>query len=332
MQIALDPWGSDYSSQVATPHDMDSEETTVQALEEPIEDGPWQPRHPQPLTLPQLTAVIDGVMRSDARAMVTQDDIRFLGLFCSHATGAVVVEQPVERIERVEIVEMQVQRLFITGSGQSGPDAVQVPAGTSTPLTYVSHSSPATTPDKLSEALINEMRQAESKIAEKLSGPDGLILADGNLTYVGGSSSVVGVIKSIYRMYLSTKRTKILERLEPGQRTPLFRIQGGNKRESYDVFSCYLRLTQPRRIEHVFTGLVRLEVKASLGPDKAVALLDQAAVKVFELASRAPKDPRAPQNLLPVGGLERQLRRRLGDPKLVRRGIEKALLHGLNGL
>ena len=97
------------------------------------------------------------------------------------------------------------------------------------------------------------------------------------------------------------------------------------------MFSCYLRLTQPRRIEHVFAGLVRLEVKASLGPDKAIALLDQAAIKVFELASRAPKDPRAPQNLLPVGGLERQLRRRLGDPKLVRRGIEKALLHGLNG-
>jgi hypothetical protein len=307
---------------------MDSEETTVQALEEPIEDGPWKPRRPQPLTLPQMTAVIDGVMRSDARAMVTQDDIRFLGLFCSHATGAVIVEQ---RVERVEIVEMQVQRLFITGSGQSGPDAVQVPAGTSSPLTYVSHSSPATTPDKLSEALINEMRQAESKIAEKLSGPDKLILADGNLTYVGGSSSVVGVIKSIYRMYLSTKRTQILERLEPGQRTPLFRIQGGKKRESYDVLSCYLRLTRPRRIEHVFAGLVRLEVKASLGPDKAIVLLDQAAIKVFELASRAPKDPRAPQNLLPVGGLERQLRRRLGDPQLVRRGIEKALLRGLNG-
>lgn len=331
MQIALDPWGSDYSSQMSAPHEMDRDETTVQALEEPIEDGPWQPRRPQPLALPQLTAVVDGVMRSDARAMVTQGDIRFLGLFCSYATGAVVVDQRVERVERVEIVEMQVQRLFIAGSGQSGPDTVQVPAGTSSPLIYRSHSSPATTPDKLSEALINEMRQAESGIAEKLSGPDRLILADGNLTYIGGSSSVVGVIKSIYRMYLSTKRTKILERLQPGERTPLFRIQGGKRRESYDVFSCYLRQTSPRRIEHAFAGLVRLEVKASLGPDKAVALLDQAALKVFALASRAPKDPRAPQNLLPVGGLERQLRRRLGDPQLVRRGIEKALLHGLNG-
>ena len=98
------------------------------------------------------------------------------------------------------------------------------------------------------------------------------------------------------------------------------------------MFSCYLRLTQPRPIEHAFAGLVRLEVKASLGPHKAVGLLDQAGLTVFGLASRAPKDPRAPQNLLPVGGLERQLRRRLGDPQLVRRGIEKALLRGQQGL
>ena len=326
MRIALDPWGSEYSSQVAAPHESDDEETTVQALEEPIEDGPWKPRRPSPTTLPGMTAVIDGVMRSDARAVVTLDERRFLGLFCSHATGAAVVD------DAVSIAEMRVERLFITGSGQSGPESVLVPAGTSPPLTYVSYSSKATTPDKLSEALITEMRQSESQIAEKLSGPDRLILADGNLTYIGGSSSVVGVIKSIYRMYLSAKRTKILERLKPGERTPLFRIQGGQKRESYDVFSCYLRLTEPRRIEHAFAGLVRLEVKASLGPHKAVTLLDQAAVKVYELASRAPKDPRAPQNLLPVGGLERQLRRRLGDPQLVRRGIEKALLHTMNGI
>jgi hypothetical protein len=156
-----------------------------------------------------------------------------------------------------------------------------------------------------------------------------LILADGNLTFLGGSSSVVGVIKTIQRMYLSPQRAAVLERLSPGERTPLFRIQGGSKRESYDVLTCYLRLAAPRAIEHAFAGLVRLEVKASLGAQTAVALLDQAAVKVFALASHAPKDPRAPQNLLPISGLERQLRRKLGDPQLIRRGIEKALLNRL---
>lgn len=32
MRIALDPWGSDYASQVSVPHEADGAETTVQAL------------------------------------------------------------------------------------------------------------------------------------------------------------------------------------------------------------------------------------------------------------------------------------------------------------
>jgi hypothetical protein len=133
---------------------------------------------------------------------------------------------------------------------------------------------------------------------------------------------VVGVIKTIHKMYLAPKRAAILERLQPGERTPLFRIVSGRKSDGYSVFTCYLRLAQPQPIELPFAGLVRLEAKASLR-DKAVGLLEQAAVKVCELASRAPKDPRAPQNLIPVGGLERHLRHRLGDPQLILRGIKQ---------
>jgi len=169
------------------------------------------------------------------------------------------------------------------------------------------------------------MRESEAQVAEALSAQDSLILADGNLTFLSGSSSVVGVIKTIHKMYLAPNRAAILERLQPGERTPLFRIVSKRKSEGYNVLTCYLRLARPQLIELPFAGLVRLEVKASLGTQKAVALLDQAAVKVFTLASRAPKDPRAPQNLVPVGGLERHLRHRLGDPQLIRRGIEKAL-------
>jgi hypothetical protein len=43
------------------------------------------------------------------------------------------------------------------------------------------------------------------------------------------------------------------------------------------------------------------------------------------LASDPAHDPRAPQNLHPIGGLEHRLRRRLGDPLLVRRAIEAHL-------
>jgi hypothetical protein len=42
------------------------------------------------------------------------------------------------------------------------------------------------------------------------------------------------------------------------------------------------------------------------------------------LASSAHKDPRAPQNLVPIGGLERELRRRLGDQQLLYRSLRMA--------
>ncbi len=41
-------------------------------------------------------------------------------------------------------------------------------------------------------------------------------------------------------------------------------------------------------------------------------------------ASCEEKDPRAPQNLYPIGGLERELRRRLGDPMLIMRSLREA--------
>ena len=43
------------------------------------------------------------------------------------------------------------------------------------------------------------------------------------------------------------------------------------------------------------------------------------------LASDSAHDPRAPANLYPIGGLERHLRRLLGDSQIVRRAIELRL-------
>lgn len=320
MRITLDPWRSDYGGQFTTPYEVDSEDTSAQALGKQVEDGPWQPKPPQPATLPQMTAIVDGVMRVDAPAFVSSEERRFLALFGSYAAGAVVLNHT------VEIREERVDRLFVVGSGQSGPDVpIQAGTGNHAPLMYRHVSSPDVASDALRESLMSEMRQAEIDIARRLSGPNQLILADGNLTFLGDSSSVVGVIKTIQRMYLSPKDAVILEKLAPGERTPLFHFSGSSRRRGFEVFSCYLRLSAPRPIEHPFAGLVRLEVKVGLGIQKAVTLLDQAAAKVLALASRAPKDPRAPQNLIPVGGLERRLRHKLGDPQLIHRGIEKAI-------
>jgi hypothetical protein len=41
-------------------------------------------------------------------------------------------------------------------------------------------------------------------------------------------------------------------------------------------------------------------------------------------ASEPHKDPRAPQNLYPIAGLERALRRRLGDQHVLYRALRRA--------
>ena len=50
--------------------------------------------------------------------------------------------------------------------------------------------------------------------------------------------------------------------------------------------------------------------------------LSQRALGRF--ASVAYKDSRAPQNLYPIAGLERELRRRLGDPRVLYRALRQS--------
>jgi len=68
-----------------------------------------------------------------------------------------------------------------------------------------------------------------------------------------------------------------------------------------------------------------LECSADLTAEDAVALADVTAQVLPRLASAPHKDPRAPQNLVPIGGLERQLRHRLGDAALLYRALRGAL-------
>ena len=73
-------------------------------------------------------------------------------------------------------------------------------------------------------------------------------------------------------------------------------------------------------------GVVRLECSSDMPVAAAVALANLSQVVLPRFASTEYKDSRAPQNLYPIGGLERQLRRRLGDPQLLYRALRKAAM------
>ena len=70
---------------------------------------------------------------------------------------------------------------------------------------------------------------------------------------------------------------------------------------------------------------MRLEVPESAGLPAAINAVEQAASIIPRYAGIAHRDPRAPQNLQPVGALESHLRHLLGDPGLAYRAVREAV-------
>ena len=69
--------------------------------------------------------------------------------------------------------------------------------------------------------------------------------------------------------------------------------------------------------------MVRLECP-DLPLEDVLELAELSQSVLPRYASVEHKDPRAPQNLYPIGGLERLLRRRLGDRLLLERALRQA--------
>ncbi len=109
----------------------------------------------------------------------------------------------------------------------------------------------------------------------------------------------------------------VIAALGPGERTPVFVTQ-----TSWSRYSWYLRL--PYGTGHPWAGVVRLEAAADLAIEQVTALADRTAATLPRFASQPHRDPRAPQNLLPIAGLERALKRRLGDAGLMERRLRQA--------
>ena len=121
---------------------------------------------------------------------------------------------------------------------------------------------------------------------------------------------------------MSTSTRSSSSSLPPGARTPLFALRGTAR---FSRYSWFLRLAAPFAGETDLSDLIRLEVADSIGLDAARHLADATAALLPRFAPSRGRDPRAPQNLLPVSALESHLRKLLGDPRLVRQRIRSYL-------
>jgi hypothetical protein len=187
------------------------------------------------------------------------------------------------------------------------PVALDPPYGTTT--------TPDHDPAGLIRVLHSAMRAAEGRVASALAA-ECFVIADGPLNELAPRPAV-GYVKSHRVLYLSHERNRTVAALGPGQRSPLFTISG------YTRYSWYVRLAKAPG-GHSWSGIARCEASNRLPLSEVVILADRTAALLPILASEPHLDPRAPQNLVPIGALERTLRHRMGDLRLVERALREA--------
>ena len=305
--LRLDPWAAEYEGSIQV---LDGGEPAV--VDTRVEHPAWAAVRPQPAEPPGRLAFVDGVRRIEHRLLVAVGGRTAFGLLGSFGFGAVLVER------QARVTGERIGRVVVTGGGLA-LEPLMVPLGRADALLFEPRSEPEDTPVAPVDGLQKAMRQSEAGLAERLSAEVEVVFQDGPLSFVSASApgSVVGFVKRLLRNYLEPEAHALLPRLGVGERTPLFLIEGREPR-----YSWYQRIAFGRAIESALTGVVRLETPAVRGLDTARRLADLAAREIPRFASDATRDPRAPQNLLPIGGLEARLKHLLGDPAVVRRAIE----------
>lgn len=309
MQLIVEAWDPDYGSSIDL---TEPDEVSVEDVETEIEDRPWGPIRPPEQDVPDSVAFIDGTRRLDALVFVADapDETPVPGAAGSVGVGAVLCRaaHPAEIV-----VERVVRHLAVCGGRAMG-----LTAGPG--LEYRPLPVPGMAADRLMDAIHNEMRNEEAALAQELASDGSFVFVDGPLAvFDPGARRIVGYIKSHSKRYLPPDEERVVGRLDCGQRTPLFAF--GDRRPRY---SWYLRLCDSSTGRHGWHGIARCEVPAALPLDAAVRLADLSSLLLPTYASPAYWDPRAPQNLVPVAGLERRLRHLLGDRDLVLRMIRSA--------
>ena len=304
MKFSVDPWDPSYGASVES--ELDPSEVAVNPDVE-VPASAWAPIGALAAARVGTVLFVDGVRRIDARVWV-EDDTGGVeaGVCASYAAGVVRAGTT------AEIVATVVGRGLFSASRAIRPIPTHYPE-----VTYEPYAAAASTPEGLWIAIQAQMGRREVEMAEvaRRDAPaDALVLLDGPVTNRAHIAAAVGVIKTHAKAYLQPDLHRFVGTLPAGARTPLFTIGGRGSRHSW-----YLRL--PGGTDAPWSGIVRCECSADLAPADAIELAAKVVATVPRYASEPHKESRAPQNLYPVGGLERELRRRLGDPDLLYRAL-----------
>jgi hypothetical protein len=319
VRLAVETWSPEYGAPLAEAEVVGAATEINADLERPLDQ--WGPVRPPPATTPfPVMAFVDGIRRVDARVWV--GGAVGPGLCASWAAGVVRCGA------RAEIGAVVVERGLFSSSPEAA--AVETEHGR-----YELCRVAGEQPDDLVPAVQRRMRELEAEVAGEATAD--LVVVDGPLANRRDRPAAIGFIKTHHATYGPEKVQETVARLDDGERTPVFvtrgsrdrgsrdrgsRDRGSRDRGSRDRHSWYVRLPGPRA--HPWSGIVRCEASDGLDRDAVVALADRATLSLPRFASTAHREPRAPQNLTPIAGLEQHLRRRLGDRELLERSLRRA--------
>ena len=312
MRFSVDPWDPAYGTSLDTELGASTAEVDVD-VELPAEC--WRPLDPPPgVEPPAEVRFVDGVRRIDAQIWVDEPDGSASPALCaSYAAGVVCCCTA----HGAHLVDARVRRgLFTTADGAD----IVTAAG------HYAATRAAVHPDRppmqiLSLALQRSLAAAELAVAlDAGPGSSGLTVLDGPLP-PQAPPGTIGFVKSHRDTYLPPALGGIVATLGAGQRTPIFRLRRSLGR-AWQRCTWYLRL--PAAAGAPWAGVVRVECGPDLDAERAAALADVSQMTLPRYASVEYKDARAPQNLYPIAGLERALRRRLGQPSVLYRALRRA--------
>lgn len=304
----MEPWAPAMQSPyLIGPDDMPDEH-----LARLVEDGPSSLEfHDGSGEFNGEVAFVDGVRRAEAYLYFSEGNNLSVGIVGSHGVGAVVTGHG----DWLSFERCEIKRIVIWGNGKTAQLPGQ-PGG----WVWSTHSIASAEPEAPLSELQIRMRNAEGALAELLCGDGFLTVVDGPLNFVRSRDlPVIGYVKTHSRRRLPEDLHARVPLLGPGQRTSLFFPRP-------DIYSCYMRLTESSAIAGPWSGIVRLEFPASTGLSDVRTQASQATAVLPRYCGLMHVDPRAPQNLQPIGSLEHHLRHLLGDGGLAERAVRDAIV------
>jgi hypothetical protein len=344
MSFSVDGWDPSYGASLEVEGQLEESTATINPEVE-LPAGRWRPIDPEAAgPLPDALLFVDGVRRVEAQVWIDGDVPPGGALPADPSTGEVLPGEPTAALcasyaagvvcccaAGAHLVASQRRRGLFSVAAHASDILTRAGGYTAHHVKMKRAGAPVMT--ALSQSLQRRLAEVEVEVAKAardaagaVSGAPGghprengsdLLIVDGPLKDRQHLPRALGYIKSHHATYLAPELNAVVGMLAPGQRTPAF-LMG----TSWDRHSWYLRLPGPSGAP--WSGIVRIECPATLPIGEVTRLAGLSQRCLGRFASAAYKDSRAPQNLYPIAGLERELRHRLGDAQVLYRALREA--------